>query len=195
MKAGLPTDAGPRAAMGNSPHPSRLTRVRPDANLCAALHNPRKMRDRKKGISMAQLGADVEQLDLLGRKFDEEAQKIEATISTISAQLTSTCGRARTLRTSVTSGRAPIRPRCAKWCSGCKPRQPSAAARRISSDKSARPDVRSVQHVDRNNVRVPCGGEQRYAFSSHMGARGLDGRVAARVLSASCGLHRRNDRA
>ena len=30
---------------------------------------------------MAQLGADVEQLDLLSRKFDEEAQKIEATIS------------------------------------------------------------------------------------------------------------------
>ncbi len=36
---------------------------------------------------MAQLGADVEQLDMLSRKFDEEAQKIESTISTISAQL------------------------------------------------------------------------------------------------------------
>ena len=39
---------------------------------------------------MAQLGADVEQLDLLGRRFDEEAQKIEATVSTITSQLGST---------------------------------------------------------------------------------------------------------
>ena len=39
---------------------------------------------------MAQLGADVEQLDLLSRKFDEEAQKIEATISVINAQVQST---------------------------------------------------------------------------------------------------------
>lgn len=39
---------------------------------------------------MAQLGADVEQLDMLGRKFDEEAQKIEATISTITSQIAST---------------------------------------------------------------------------------------------------------
>lgn len=39
---------------------------------------------------MAQLGADVEQLDMLGRKFDEEATKIEATISTISSQIAST---------------------------------------------------------------------------------------------------------
>ncbi|MCQ3813701.1 MAG: hypothetical protein KTU85_04685 [Acidimicrobiia bacterium] len=36
---------------------------------------------------MAVLGADVEQLDQLGRKFDEEAQKIDATISTITAQV------------------------------------------------------------------------------------------------------------
>ena len=36
---------------------------------------------------MAQLGADVEQLDLLSRKFDEEAQKIEATISVIGSQV------------------------------------------------------------------------------------------------------------
>ncbi|MCQ3814601.1 MAG: hypothetical protein KTU85_09345 [Acidimicrobiia bacterium] len=36
---------------------------------------------------MAQLGADVEQLDVLSRKFDEEAQKIEATISVIASQI------------------------------------------------------------------------------------------------------------
>ena len=39
---------------------------------------------------MAQLGADVEQLDMLARKFDEEAQKIEATIAAISSQMQST---------------------------------------------------------------------------------------------------------
>ena len=39
---------------------------------------------------MAQLGADVEQLDLLSRKFDEEAQKIEVTISAISSQMQGT---------------------------------------------------------------------------------------------------------
>lgn len=39
---------------------------------------------------MAQLGADVEQLDMLSRRFDEEAQKIEATISTITSQIGST---------------------------------------------------------------------------------------------------------
>lgn len=39
---------------------------------------------------MAQLGADVEQLEMLGRKFDEEGQKIEATISAITSQLAST---------------------------------------------------------------------------------------------------------
>ena len=39
---------------------------------------------------MAQLGADVEQLEVLGRKFDEEAQKIEATISVIGSQIAST---------------------------------------------------------------------------------------------------------
>lgn len=39
---------------------------------------------------MAQLGADVEQLDMLGRRFDEEAQKIEATISTITSQIQAT---------------------------------------------------------------------------------------------------------
>ena len=39
---------------------------------------------------MAQLGADVEQLDLLSRKFDEEAQKIETAISAISSQMQST---------------------------------------------------------------------------------------------------------
>ena len=39
---------------------------------------------------MAQLGADVEQLEMLGRKFDEESQKIEATISAISSQIGAT---------------------------------------------------------------------------------------------------------
>ncbi|MCY4486839.1 MAG: hypothetical protein OXF11_06940 [Deltaproteobacteria bacterium] len=39
---------------------------------------------------MAQLGADVEQLEMLGRKFDEEAQKIEATISSITSQVAAT---------------------------------------------------------------------------------------------------------
>ena len=39
---------------------------------------------------MAQLGADVEQLDLLSRKFDEEAQRIETAISAISSQMLST---------------------------------------------------------------------------------------------------------
>ena len=39
---------------------------------------------------MAQLGADVEQLEMLGRKFDEESQKIEATISAISSQIAGT---------------------------------------------------------------------------------------------------------
>ena len=38
---------------------------------------------------MAQLGADVEQLDLLSRKFDEEAQRIETAVSAISAQVLS----------------------------------------------------------------------------------------------------------
>ena len=37
---------------------------------------------------MAQLGADVEQLEMLGRKFEEEAQKIETTVSTIASQVT-----------------------------------------------------------------------------------------------------------
>ena len=41
-------------------------------------------------MTMAQLGADVEQLDVLGRRFDEEAQKIEGTVSTITSQLAST---------------------------------------------------------------------------------------------------------
>ena len=39
---------------------------------------------------MAQLGADVEQLDVLARRFDEEAQKIENTISLITSQVNST---------------------------------------------------------------------------------------------------------
>ena len=39
---------------------------------------------------MAQLGANPEQLDLLARKFDEEAEKIDATISGITTQLAST---------------------------------------------------------------------------------------------------------
>ena len=39
---------------------------------------------------MAQLGADVEQLEMLSRKFDEESQKIEATISVIGSQIAST---------------------------------------------------------------------------------------------------------
>ena len=39
---------------------------------------------------MAQLGADVEQLELLGRKFEEEAQKIESTVSTIASQVQTT---------------------------------------------------------------------------------------------------------
>ena len=39
---------------------------------------------------MAQLGADVEQLELLGRKFEEEAQKIETTVSTIASQVEAT---------------------------------------------------------------------------------------------------------
>ena len=39
---------------------------------------------------MAQLGADVEQLEMLGRKFDEEGQKIETTISSITSQVAST---------------------------------------------------------------------------------------------------------
>ena len=39
---------------------------------------------------MAQFGADVDQLDALARKFDEEAQKIESTVSVINAQVQST---------------------------------------------------------------------------------------------------------
>lgn len=39
---------------------------------------------------MAQLGADVEALDVLARRFDEEAAKIEQTISIINSQLHST---------------------------------------------------------------------------------------------------------
>ena len=39
---------------------------------------------------MAQLGADVEQLEILSRKFDEEAQKIEAAISVIGSQVQGT---------------------------------------------------------------------------------------------------------
>ena len=39
---------------------------------------------------MAQLGADVEQLDTLARRFDEEAQKIENTVSVIASQVNST---------------------------------------------------------------------------------------------------------
>ena len=39
---------------------------------------------------MAVLGANVEQLDQLVRKFDEEAQKIDTTISTIGTQLSQT---------------------------------------------------------------------------------------------------------
>ena len=39
---------------------------------------------------MATLGADPDQLDLLAQKFDEEAQKIEATITLITTQLGNT---------------------------------------------------------------------------------------------------------
>ena len=39
---------------------------------------------------MAQLGADVEQLDSLARRFDQEAQTIENTISTITTQVGAT---------------------------------------------------------------------------------------------------------
>ena len=39
---------------------------------------------------MAQLGADVEQLEMLGRKFEEEAQKVETTVSTITSQVNAT---------------------------------------------------------------------------------------------------------
>jgi uncharacterized protein YukE len=39
---------------------------------------------------MAQLGADVEQLDALARRFDEESQKIENTVSTITSQIGAT---------------------------------------------------------------------------------------------------------
>ena len=39
---------------------------------------------------MAQLGADVEQLEVLGRRFDEEAQKIETTVSVINSQVVAT---------------------------------------------------------------------------------------------------------
>lgn len=39
---------------------------------------------------MAQLGADVEALDQLARRFDEEAAKIEQTVSIISSQVNST---------------------------------------------------------------------------------------------------------
>ena len=39
---------------------------------------------------MAQLGADVEQLEVLSRKFDEEAQMIETMISAISSQMQGT---------------------------------------------------------------------------------------------------------
>ena len=39
---------------------------------------------------MAQLGADVEQLDSLARRFDQEAQTIENTISTITSQIGAT---------------------------------------------------------------------------------------------------------
>ena len=39
---------------------------------------------------MAQLGADVEALDQLARRFEEEAQKIEQTVSIISGQLNNT---------------------------------------------------------------------------------------------------------
>ena len=36
---------------------------------------------------MAELGADPDQLDMLARKFDEEAQKIESIISSVASQL------------------------------------------------------------------------------------------------------------
>ena len=39
---------------------------------------------------MAQLGADVEALDQLARRFNEEAQKIQQAISTISSQIDTT---------------------------------------------------------------------------------------------------------
>lgn len=39
---------------------------------------------------MAQLGADVEQLEILGRRFDEEAQKIESAASVINSQVLAT---------------------------------------------------------------------------------------------------------
>lgn len=45
---------------------------------------------RQKGRMMAQLGADVEQLDSLARRFDQEAQTIENTISTITSQIGAT---------------------------------------------------------------------------------------------------------
>lgn len=39
---------------------------------------------------MAVFGADVEQLEQLGRKFDEESQKIKQAISTVASQMGNT---------------------------------------------------------------------------------------------------------